>query len=107
MSAAAARAAGTKAAPAVADPAARGRTLGETLPPYRVLLHDDDVHEMGYVVRALLASVPELDAERAAAVMLEAHLGGRAEVVACPLERAELYRDRLESHGLTATIERA
>ena len=89
------------------SPAPRERPLDAVLPPHRVVLHDDDVHEMGYVVRALLASVPELDAPRAAAIMLEAHLHGRADVIACPLERAELYRDRLEAHGLTATIERA
>jgi len=62
---------------------------------------------MVHVVRALLASVPELSTERAAEIMLEAHNRGQAEVIRCPLERAELYRDRLESHGLTATIERA
>ena len=97
----------TPSAPA-RDPSTRERerTLDETLPPYRVILHDDDVNEMGHVVRALLASVPELDVRGATAIMLEAHLQGRAEVIACPLERAELYRDRLESHGLTATIER-
>ncbi|MGH2583624.1 MAG: hypothetical protein ACRDJE_01785 [Dehalococcoidia bacterium] len=39
--------------------------------------------------------------------MLEAHEHGRALVIVCPLERAELYRDRLESRGLTATIEKA
>ena len=90
------------------DPEVRERPLSETLPPYRVLLHNDDVNEMGHVVRALLASVPDpgLGAERAMEIMIEAHLRGRAHVIACPLERAELYRDRLESFGLTATIER-
>ena len=96
----------TPSAPA-RDPATRERTLRETLPPYRVILHDDDVNEMGHVVRALLSSVPDLSVRDATSIMLEAHLKGRAEVIACPLERAELYRDRLESHGLTATIERA
>lgn len=87
-------------------PAGRTRPLEATLPPYRVVLHNDDVNEMGHVVRALTASVPELTAERAAEIMLEAHQYGQAEVIRCPLERAELYRDRLESYGLTATIER-
>ena len=96
----------TPSAPA-RDPEARERPLSATLPPYVVVLHNDDVNEMAHVVRALLASVPELDAERATAIMIAAHLHGRAEVITCPLERAELYRDRLESHGLTATIERA
>jgi ATP-dependent Clp protease adapter protein ClpS len=49
-------------------------------------------------------SVPELTVERAVEVMLTAHEHGRADVITCPLERAELYRDRLESHRLTATI---
>jgi ATP-dependent Clp protease adaptor protein ClpS len=82
------------------------RSLDQVLPPYRVVLHNDDVNEMGHVVRALLVSVPELNSERATEIMLEAHEHGQAEVIRCPLERAELYRDRLESHGLTATIER-
>ena len=77
------------------------------LPPYAVILHNDDVNEMSYVVRSLLVCVPELDAQRATEIMLEAHLNGQARVITCPLERAELYRDRLQSRGLTATIERA
>ena len=88
------------------DPEVRERPLSETLPPYHVVLHNDDVNEMGHVVRSLLASVPELGTERAMEIMIETHLRGRANVIACPLERAELYRDRLESFGLTATIER-
>ena len=52
------------------DPDLRERTLDATLPPYRVVLHDDDVNEMAHVVRALLASVSDVaviglpDAER-------------------------------------------
>lgn len=92
-------------APAQA-PTERARDLAELLPPHAVVLHNDDVNDMGHVVRALLASVPELEVERATEVMLAAHLRGHAEVIRCPLERAELYRDRLRSHGLTATVER-
>ncbi len=88
------------------DPDLRERTLDATLPPYHVVLHDDDVNEMAHVVRALLASVPELEGQRATEIMLEAHLHGRADVIACPLERAELYRDRLKTFGLSATIEK-
>jgi ATP-dependent Clp protease adaptor protein ClpS len=85
----------------------REHSLADFLPPYRVVLHNDDVNEMAHVVRALLDSVPELTAERAHEVMIEAHERGSADVIQCPYERAELYRDRLESFGLTATIERA
>ncbi len=83
------------------------RSLQETLPPYVVVLHNDDHNSMDHVVYALLTSVPELDVERAVEVMLAAHEHGRADVITCPLERAELYRDRLEGHGLTATIRKA
>jgi ATP-dependent Clp protease adaptor protein ClpS len=85
----------------------REEEIAKILPPYAVILHNDDVNEMTYVVRSLLACVPELTTERATEIMLEAHLQGRAHVITCPLERAELYRDRLQSRGLTATIEKA
>lgn len=80
------------------------RPIEATLPPYTLVLHNDDVNSMDHVVHALLVSVPELTVERAVEVMLAAHERGRADVITCPLERAELYRDRLESHGLTATL---
>lgn len=83
------------------------RDLAKILPPYAVVLHNDDHNEMGYVVRSLVRSVPGLTAQRAAEIMLEAHNEGRAIVTVCPLELAELYRDRLESCGLTATIEKS
>lgn len=81
-------------------------TLRATLPPATVVLHNDDVNAMEHVVLALLDSVPELDPPRAVEIMLTAHEHGEADVITCPLERAELYRDRLERHGLTATIRR-
>jgi ATP-dependent Clp protease adaptor protein ClpS len=83
------------------------RALDEALPPATVVLHNDDVNSMDHVVRALIESIPELETDRAVEVMLAAHEHGEADVIACPLERAELYRDRLEQHGLTATIRRS
>ena len=83
------------------------RPLREILPPYAVILHNDDHNSMDHVVQSLLVCVPELEAEQAVQVMLTAHEEGRARVIRCPLERAELYRDRLEAQGLTATIEKA
>ena len=99
----------TEAAPAAptTTPEQRTRTLEETLPPYAVVLHNDDVNDMAHVVQALIVSVPELSEERAVEIMMHAHSHGQADVIRCPLERAELYRDRLESRGLTATIQRA
>lgn len=81
--------------------------LRKFLPPYRVMLHNDDHNAMDHVVRSLLRSVPSLTIEDAAEIMLVAHNHGQASVIECPKEAAEHYRDRLESCGLTATIEPA
>jgi len=78
----------------------------EALRPWSVILHNDDHNEMVYVVRCLMKSVPNLGARRATQIMFEAHNHGKAVVTTAPLELAELYRDRLESCGLTATIEK-
>ncbi|MFN8535055.1 MAG: ATP-dependent Clp protease adapter ClpS [Dehalococcoidia bacterium] len=83
------------------------RIWADLLPPYRVILHNDDVNSMDHVVAVLLRTIPRMSPEGAYAIMIEAHTSGQAEVIVCPLEQAELYRERLESHGLTSTIERA
>jgi len=83
------------------------RERHEILPPYAVILHNDDHNEMLYVVQCLMKTVPGLGARRATQIMFEAHHTGKAVVTTCPLELAELYRDRLQSFGLTATIEKA
>jgi ATP-dependent Clp protease adaptor protein ClpS len=75
------------------------------LPRYRVLLFNDDYNTMDQVVMALVRSVPQLGVDAAVRVMLEAHNNGQALVVVCPKETAEFYRERLEEHGLTSTIE--
>ena len=77
------------------------------LPPWSVILHNDDHNDMPYVVQCLLKTVPGLSRPRATEIMLEAHHHGHAVVTTCPLELAELYRDQLSSFGLTATIEKA
>ncbi|MBV9173523.1 MAG: ATP-dependent Clp protease adaptor ClpS [Chloroflexi bacterium] len=83
------------------------REKQDILPPYSVVLHNDDHNDMVYVVQCLMKTVPGIGAARATRIMFEAHNKGKAVVTTCPLELAELYRDRLEGFGLTATIERA
>ncbi len=75
------------------------------LPPYRVVLHNDDYNEMTTVVLSLIKCVPSLSVDDATGIMLEAHEHGQATVIKCPKEAAEHYRTALESCGLTATIE--
>jgi ATP-dependent Clp protease adaptor protein ClpS len=80
-------------------------TILRHLPPWIVILHNDDHNSMEHVVDALLKSVPSLTQEGAVEIMYMAHNHGQAAVTTCPKETAELYRERLEGFGLTATIE--
>jgi ATP-dependent Clp protease adaptor protein ClpS len=81
------------------------RVLAQLLPPYKVLLHNDDYNSMGHVVQALRRVVPSLSRTDALRIMLEAHTTGVALVIICPKELAEHYRDGLRSFRLTSTIE--
>ena len=80
-------------------------TILRHLPPWIVILHNDDHNSMDHVVKSLLDSVPALTPDEAVEIMYTAHNHGQAAVTTCPKETAELYRDRLESCGLTSTIE--
>ena len=79
-------------------------TLRRLLPPYNVILHNDDVNDMVWVIQSLLICVPSLSQDEAFDIMMQAHTHGEALVITCPLEQAELYRERLEGRRLTATI---
>jgi ATP-dependent Clp protease adaptor protein ClpS len=81
--------------------------LARLLPPYRVVLHNDEHNSMDHVVLSLLKCVPSLTPEEAIEIMFTAHHGGHATVIECPKEAAEHYRNGLESCALTATIEPA
>jgi ATP-dependent Clp protease adaptor protein ClpS len=81
------------------------RLRSKLLPPYKVILFNDDYNEMLYVVAVLLHTISNLTQQEAEHIMLTAHLTGSAVVVVCPKESAEFYQERLLSYGLTATIE--
>jgi ATP-dependent Clp protease adaptor protein ClpS len=74
-------------------------------PRYKVLLHNDPVNTMEYVVTTLRQVVPSLSEQDALAVMLEAHNTGVGLVIVCDLEPAEFYCESLKAKGLTSTIE--
>ncbi len=73
-------------------------------PQYKVILHNDDVNDMLYVVDTIFRLTP-LSAEQAYNKMLEAHKTGLAVLLVCHKERAELYQEQFRSCGLTVTIE--
>ena len=74
-------------------------------PRYKVLLHNDPVNSMEFVVNTLREVVPQLSEQDALAIMLEAHNTGIGLVIVCDLEPAEFYSESLKSKGLTSTIE--
>ncbi len=75
-------------------------------PKYKVLLHNDPVNTMEYVVQTLRQVVPKLSEQDAINVMLEAHNSGVGLVIICDLEPAEFYSETLKSKGLISTIEK-
>ena len=75
--------------------------------PWVVLLHNDDHHDMEYVVDSLCKAVDTLSTQDATEIMIEAHVKEVAIVGSWRLELAEYYRDRIQTFGLTVTIEKA
>ena len=77
----------------------------KTSPRYKVLLHNDPVNSMEYVVVTLQQVVPQLSEQDAMAVMMETHNTGIGLVIVCDIEPAEFYCETLKNKGLTSTIE--
>lgn len=92
--------------PAVAERPSPTRTPPKPLPPFRVLLHNDDVNTAEHVIVSLMELTP-LNLQRAAEVTLEADSTGVALVLVTHKELAELYQEQLRSKRLTVTIEPA
>jgi len=71
-------------------------TATRLVPLYRVLIHNDDVTPMDFVV-LVLRSLFWLSGARAIEVMWEAHHSGVAHVVTEPLEKAEFHVEQARS----------
>jgi len=78
----------------------------QPLPPWKVLLHNDDKNEMMFVVKTVMELTP-LDEQASKQRTLEAHETGVALLLVTHKERAELYQEQFKSKGLTVTIEPA
>ena len=77
-----------------------------SLPPWKVLLHNDDKNDVLFVVRTIIELTP-LKEKDAVIRTQEAHETGVALLLTTHKERAELYMEQFESKGLTVTIEAA
>lgn len=93
---------------AVAEKPVREKSVQKTkpqqLPPWKVLLHNDDINTYMFVVQSILRLTP-LKQPQAIACMKEAHLKGVSLLLVTHKERAELYQEQFTSLGLTVTIE--
>ena len=98
--------AGTATKPKRARKKAPKRKPPQPLPPWKVLLHNDDQNTMPFVVNTIVMLTPlnEDDAEQRT---VEAHDSGVALLLVTHKERAELYQEQFTSKGLTVTIEPA
>lgn len=74
------------------------------LPPFKVLLHNDDVNDMLFVVLKVVELTP-LSVEEAVERMLEAHHSGVTLLLVTHKERAELYAEQFHTYDLSVTIE--
>jgi ATP-dependent Clp protease adaptor protein ClpS len=70
----------------------------EGLPPYDVILLDDDDHSFEYVVR-MLKTLFGHPLEKGYRMAMEVHTRGRVVVATTNLEQAELKRDQIHAFG--------
>lgn len=78
----------------------------DKLPPFKVLLHNDDHTPMDYVVRTIRELTP-LTRPQAHQAMMLAHTSGVSLLLVTHKERAELYREQFTSKRLIVSIEPA
>jgi ATP-dependent Clp protease adaptor protein ClpS len=73
---------------------------------WNVIVWNDPVNQMSYVVFVFM-KVLGFPKEKAAKHMLEVHNLGKSVVATESRERAELYHQQIQAHGLTVTVEKA
>jgi ATP-dependent Clp protease adaptor protein ClpS len=71
-------------------------TRTRRVPPYNVILENDDHHSMEFVIEVLCKALG-CAVERAVQLMLEAHKSGRAVVWTAPREVAELKAEQIKT----------
>ncbi len=78
----------------------------KTLPPFKVILHNDDVNEAEVVVKRILEFTP-LEEMEAVDKTIEAHDEGVAVLMVCHKERAELIEEQFSGchPPITVTVE--
>jgi len=81
-----------------AEPVTTSRRETETLPPYHVVLLNDDDHSAPYVIR-MLKELFGHSRQKGLRMAKEVHTTGRAIVATTNLEEAELKQEQIQSFG--------
>lgn len=76
-----------------------------TLPPWGVILHNDEVNTAEFVAEKV-QEITKLEEEVAVSKVLEAHKKGRALLVTTHQEKAELFVEQFTSYKISATAEK-
>ncbi len=76
------------------------------LPRWRLLLHDDEVHDRPYMIDTLMRHTP-LSQAAATRRVIQAHERGTALLLQTHRELAELYYVQLSKRNLIVSIEQA
>jgi ATP-dependent Clp protease adaptor protein ClpS len=76
------------------------------LPPYHVVLVDDDDHTYAYVIK-MLQELFALELEEAYLMAVEVDTEGRAIVDTTTKERAEFKRDQIHAYGRDHLLDRS
>ncbi len=95
---------GTTTAIAPAKKPAPPKRVPETLPPFKVLLHNDDKNTFEHVIKAILQLTP-VELDEAVKRTIEAHETGVSLLLVTHRERAELYVEQFASLSISVTIE--
>lgn len=85
-------------------PGTRRRSKARGLPPYHVVLLNDDDHSVPYVVK-MMEDLFGHPSAKGVEIAREVHFRGRAVVATTNLEQAELKREQIHDFGPDPLIE--
>lgn len=89
----------------ITQPREKKEQKTERLPPYNVILLDDDEHSFEYVIY-MLEKIFGHPPEKGYKMAMEVHTTGRVIVTTTNLEHAELKRDQIHAFGPDPLIPR-
>lgn len=78
----------------------------ESLPPWSLVLHDDNVNKAEFVVQKV-QEITKLEEEEAVEKVLEAHKEGKSVLLTTHKEKAELLVEMFDDCKITVTMEKA